>query len=310
MAPAPLGSPDRPPRGGYGAARAAAVAALLVAATGLAALVVRGAPGGTRAGRTAGLRASRVRRSERGARARTRRHADEAQFHGPLLRGAAARRATVPILMYHVIARAPAATPFPQLWVPPRAFRAQLAALAAAGYTGVTLGQVFAAWDHGAPLPRRPVVLSFDDGYASDATRAAPVLRRLRWPAVLNLAIRNVGRGGIRLRALRRLVADGWEIDSHTVHHPDLTTLPGARVRAELVDSRAWIRHTLGAPARFFCYPAGRFDAALVAAVRAAGYRGATTELPGRAAPGDDRFELPRLRVSAGTAVTALVGAP
>jgi peptidoglycan/xylan/chitin deacetylase (PgdA/CDA1 family) len=133
------------------------------------------------------------------------------------------------------------------------------------------------------------------------------VLRRLGWPGVLDLAIRNAGPGGIRLRALHRLVRDGWEIDSHTVHHPDLTTLPAAQVRAELVRSKAWIRRRLGVPAPFFCYPAGRFDRAVVAAVRRAGYRGATTEIPGVATRRDDPFELPRVRVLAATPPSELV---
>jgi peptidoglycan/xylan/chitin deacetylase (PgdA/CDA1 family) len=102
-------------------------------------------------------------------------------------------------------------------------------------------------------------------------------------------------------------VRDGWEIDSHTVHHPDLTTLPAGRVHAELVRSRAWIRRRLDVDAPFFCYPAGRFDPAVVAAVRRAGYRGATTEISGVATGRDDRFELPRVRVTAATTPAELV---
>ena len=138
-------------------------------------------------------------------------------------------------------------------------------------------------------MPERPVVISFDDGYRSHSTAAAPVLRTLGWPGVLNLEINNVGPGGISLGRLRGLVRDGWEIGSHTVHHPNLTTLGPVALRTELVRSRAWIHRRLGVDAAFFCYPAGRFDAAVVAAVRAAGYHGATTELPGPATAREDR---------------------
>jgi peptidoglycan/xylan/chitin deacetylase (PgdA/CDA1 family) len=133
------------------------------------------------------------------------------------------------------------------------------------------------------------------------------VLHRLRWPGVLNLAIRNAGPRGIPVGALRGLVRAGWEIDSHTVSHPDLTAIGPTQLRDELVRSRAWIRRTLGVPARFFCYPAGRFDSAVVAAVRAAGYRGATTELAGVAAPRENAYELPRIRVTAATTATDLL---
>src|SRR4051794_36542647 len=102
----------------------------------------------------------------------------------PPLRGAAARRTRVPILMYHLIHAAPAAAPYPELWVPPRRFAAQMRALHRGGYTGVTLRDALAAWRGGAPLPRRPVVVSFDDGYASQGAVAFRVLHRLGWPGV------------------------------------------------------------------------------------------------------------------------------
>lgn len=225
---------------------------------------------------------------------------------GPIVSGAAARRAVIPILMYHVIGAPPAGTPYPQLWVAPATFRAQMYALARAGYHGVTLTQAFAAWRLGAPLPKRPVVISFDDGYRSQSTAAAPVLRKLGWPGVLNLEINNVGPDGISLSRLRGLVRDGWEIDSHTVDHRDLTTLGHAALRDELVHSRAWIGRWLGIDTAFFCYPAGRFDTTVVAAVHAAGYRGATTELPGLATARDDPYRLPRVRVMGGQSAGSL----
>ena len=118
--------------------------------------------------------------------------------------GAAARRSIVPILMYHVIAAPPPGTAYPQLWVTPEAFTAQMHALAAAGYHGITLAEAFAAWEHGARIPEHPVVVSFDDGYRSHSTAAAPVLRTLGWPGVLNLEIDNAGRDGISMWRIRQ----------------------------------------------------------------------------------------------------------
>jgi peptidoglycan/xylan/chitin deacetylase (PgdA/CDA1 family) len=214
--------------------------------------------------------------------------------------GPAARRIVVPILMYHVVTDPPPGAAYPDLWVAESAFRAQVRALSRAGYRAVTLRELFAAWRRGAALPTRPLVLSFDDGYRSHATVAGPALRRLGWPGVLNLKTGNAGPGGISLPRLRRLVRDGWEIASHTLTHPDLTTLGAGALRDELVRSRAWIRRRLGVTPEFFCYPAGRYDATVIAAVRAAGYRGATTELPGPARPGEDPYQLRRIRVARG----------
>jgi peptidoglycan/xylan/chitin deacetylase (PgdA/CDA1 family) len=107
---------------------------------------------------------------------------------------------------------------------------------------------------------------------------------------------------------VRTLIGDGWEIDAHTITHPDLTTLGAAALQREIAGSRARIRSAFGVPVDAFCYPAGRFDPVVEAAVRVAGFRAATTELPGAARPGGDRYALPRIRVDAGDSVAAVMG--
>jgi peptidoglycan/xylan/chitin deacetylase (PgdA/CDA1 family) len=226
-----------------------------------------------------------------------------AQVHG-----AAARRMPVPILMYHVVATAPAGTPYPGLWVPTRTFAAQMQALRRAGYHAITMAATFAAWRHGAPLPRRPVVLSFDDGYLGDYTHARPVLRRLGWPGVLNLLLANVRPGDLSARQVRGLIRAGWEIDSHTLTHPDLTSVGEPQLRRELAGSQARIRRLFGQPAHFFCYPVGRYDARVVAAVRAAGYWGALTEDEGYGSASEP-YTLKRVRVQHGESPAALLAA-
>ena len=85
----------------------------------------------------------------------------------------------VPILMYHVIADAPAGAPYPGLYVPPPEFAEQMQALKKAGWHAVTLDQVEAYWRHGVGLGAgKPIVLSFDNGYQSQYTRALPTLQR------------------------------------------------------------------------------------------------------------------------------------
>ena len=160
--------------------------------------------------------------------------------------GAAARRMPVPILMYHVISKAPAGAPNAELWVDERDFADEMKALRAAKYTAVTLAQVWNAWRHGGPLPKRPVVVSFDDGYLSHYTHARPVLRALGWPGVLNLELKAIGAGGLSEHQMRSLIKAGWEIDSHTLTHPDLTTLDDAALAHELVESRRELRERFG----------------------------------------------------------------
>ena len=88
----------------------------------------------------------------------------------------------VPILMYHVIAAPPPGAPFPGLYVTPDLFAAQMSALAQAGWHAVTQDQMRAHWTRGVVLPKgRPIVVSFDNGYQSQYTKALPVMRRLGW---------------------------------------------------------------------------------------------------------------------------------
>lgn len=212
-----------------------------------------------------------------------------------------ASRKPVPILMYHVIAAAPPGAKYGGLWVPPAELKQQVDALAGAGYTAVTLDQVLDGWAGKPTLPKHPVVLSFDDGYLSQGKDAGAILAARRWPGVLNLAWHNLGvPGGITRSRIATMVKDGWEIDAHSLTHPDLTTLSGAALTREVAGSRRAIHDAFGVPVDAFCYPAGKYDATVEAAVRAAGYRAATTELDGAAAPSQDPYALHRIRVNAG----------
>ncbi len=219
------------------------------------------------------------------------------------------RTLAVPILMYHVIGPVPAGEPYPGLFVSKPAFVAQLRYLIDRGYQAVSLQQVYDFWHHRARLPRHPVVLSFDDGYREDFSVVAPLLRELRWPAVLDLIVRNTRPGqDLTPPYVRALITAGWEVDSHTVDHVDLTTLSAARLRYELVASRRDLRRAFGVPVNFFCYPSGSYDPAVVKAVRAAGYLAATTTNPGLAGPAQP-YRLARLRVSNGESLHAFAAA-
>ncbi len=223
-----------------------------------------------------------------------------ADFHG-----------AVPILMYHAISPAPADAALPDLFVPQAEFEEQMKWLSEQGYHGVTLGQVFAAWERGEPIAENPVVISFDDGLQSQFVGARPMLERLGWPAVLNLAIGHLDSGDLSAAQVKELTDSGWELGSHTFTHPDLTQ-PGVDLSREIADSRTYLEKRFGVPVDFFCYPAGAYDDAVRAAVEAAGYLGATTTNDGLAEPGSP-FELSRIRVEPGegsAGLRARLGAP
>jgi peptidoglycan/xylan/chitin deacetylase (PgdA/CDA1 family) len=216
----------------------------------------------------------------------------------------------VPILMYHVIAAPPAGAPFPGLYVPPEEFAAQMQALKGAGWHAVTLDQVAANWRTGASLGAgRPIVLTFDNGYQSQYTKALPVLQQLGWVADENIQLTGLppSQGGLGQSEIRGLVAAGWELDTQGISHADLVKLDAEQLRYQVTASRKLLQQRFRVPVDWFCYPSGHYDATVVAAVKAAGYAGSTTVIPGWAHPRDDAYRLHRLRVLGGTTPGALL---
>jgi peptidoglycan/xylan/chitin deacetylase (PgdA/CDA1 family) len=218
--------------------------------------------------------------------------------------------ATVPVLMYHVIAPPPVGAPFPGLYVQPQEFAAQMAALKRAGWRAVTLDQLRAYWSKGARLPAgKPIVLTFDNGYRSQYTEALPVLRRMGWVADENIQLTGLppSQGGLTNDEVKAMVDAGWELDTQGISHADLITLDAAQLRDQVGTSRTTIQRRYGVPVNWFCYPSGHYDATVITAVRAAGYVGSTTVIPGWAGPTNDPYRLPRLRVLGGTSPSALL---
>jgi peptidoglycan/xylan/chitin deacetylase (PgdA/CDA1 family) len=216
----------------------------------------------------------------------------------------------VPILIYHVIAHPPAGAPFPGLYVSPVELAAQVRALHESGYHAVTMDQLLAYWREGTPLPRgKPVVLSFDNGYQSQYTQALPILRRYGWVGVENLQLSGLppSQGGISEAQVRGLIAAGWELDTQGYSHAELTTLSAAELHYQVTVAREALQHRYGVPVNWFCYPSGHYDAAVIAEVKAAGYVGSTTVLPGWASPSGDPYRLPRIRALGGTSPQALI---
>jgi peptidoglycan/xylan/chitin deacetylase (PgdA/CDA1 family) len=198
----------------------------------------------------------------------------------------------VPILVYHDLGVPPASEPYPGLYIADGEFSSEMSWLHRHRYQAVTLDEVLNAWYRDGRLPAKPIVITFDNGYVPQATFAPAVLSKYGWPGVLN----EITEHHLANWRLRHLVSIGWEIDSHSLTHPDLTLLSPGQLRYQLVASRQFLRRTLHVPVNSFCYPSNRYDAAVIAAVRAAGYTSALTENPGFATRANpyllDRFEI------------------
>ena len=202
---------------------------------------------------------------------------------------------TVPILMYHKVDPTPGSEG--EFSITPHRFEQEMDWLADNGFHAVTLHQVWLYWQGQWALPANPIVISFDDGFPGQVTYAAPILKELGWPAVLNVVVAYIGEHGILTpEDIRTLIGDGWEIDSHTRTHPILTQVSASRLWHEVNDSRTALQHMFNIPVDFFCYPGGAWNAQVVAAVKQAGYLGATGVQQGPADP-SDMYVLDRIHV-------------
>jgi peptidoglycan/xylan/chitin deacetylase (PgdA/CDA1 family) len=212
------------------------------------------------------------------------------------------RIARVPILMYHYISVPPEGADGIRynLSVWPEVFATQMAYLAVEGYHPIRLADLAHHLADGTPLPDKPVVLTFDDGYEDNYASALPVLRASGFPATFFVITRFVddGRPGyMTWDQLREMAAAGMEIGSHALDHPDLRGKAPAYQFGEVAAARLAILTQVGQPAETFCYPSGQYDAATLDALRASGYLAAVTEIPGVDQSGDQLMELRRLRV-------------
>jgi peptidoglycan/xylan/chitin deacetylase (PgdA/CDA1 family) len=158
-------------------------------------------------------------------------------------------------------------------------------------------------------LPRKPIVITFDNGYRSQYTNARPVLRSLHWTAVLNTQLSGLppSQGGLTTAQFRGLLAAGWELDTQGISHADLVQEDASGLRYQIDHARQTLQRRFHVPVHWFCYPSGQYDATVIDAVRAAGFIGSTTVVPGWASRAEDPYALPRLRVLGGTSGSELL---
>ncbi|GAA2093399.1 polysaccharide deacetylase family protein [Actinomadura alba] len=224
----------------------------------------------------------------------------------------------VPILMYHSISEHPPPATAP-LAVHPGAFADQMALLADRGFTPIPLSDLpirrSAEVRAGRPdtAAGRPVVITFDDGYADFHENALPVLERLGFTATVFVTTGWLADAGphaagrppdrtLSWGQVREAAAHGVEVGAHGHSHPQLDQLPGPPLYDELTRSRGLLEDDLSVPVQAMAYPYGYSSARVRRAALHTGYRRACAVANEVAEPArHDRLALPRLTIRAGT---------
>jgi len=201
-----------------------------------------------------------------------------------------------PILIYHTVREylPSESTAERQYITTPEAFEKELAFLKAEGYASVSMDDLAAALEGERPLPSRPVVLTFDDGWASQYRNAFPLLKKYGFRATFYIFTNGVGAKHFMNRnQLSELLAAGMEIGSHSCSHPYLWKIGNERsLREEIVESKKKLEALLGRPVTTFAYPFGHYTDAIVALTKEAGYRSARSTYPGIRHARDELFML------------------
>src|SRR5512145_2060427 len=158
----------------------------------------------------------------------------------------------VPVLVYHNIGPEDRG----RLTIAVRKFEAQMRALHAEGFQTVSLGDFLEYSAGRRQLPRRSVLLTFDDGYRSFAQYARPILKDLGFTATLFVYSNFVGGGGgLSWTDLRAMVTQGFDVQAHSKSHGNLRRTDAEsqdayakRMEAELAYPAELLRKNLGRP--------------------------------------------------------------
>jgi peptidoglycan/xylan/chitin deacetylase (PgdA/CDA1 family) len=216
------------------------------------------------------------------------------------------REKRIPILLYHKVGRPPRGARVPGHYVSPALFRRHLEYLRRLGYESLSAETLLSAQ----PLPAKPVVITFDDGYRCLHELALPALAECGFQATVFLVTTGIGGtnyweaavgdvpepmlGPVEIAELR---AAGVSFGSHTLSHRHLTELSDQEVRTELGESRARLAELLETPCRTLAYPYGDWDLRVRDLAAEAGYEVAFTTARAAARLGDDPLALPRINI-------------
>ena len=201
--------------------------------------------------------------------------------------------------------------------VPVARFDEQLGSLRDLGYEVVGLDAVLDHYTLGAPLPRKPVLITFDDGYRDILENALPVLQKHGYPAVIFIPIafmddemplphethlieQGMHNPTLDWNLVRELDAAGVRVESHGIAHRPLAEVALDEAVREIAVSKLILEEKLGRPMRAYAYVKGseaHFHPVHESLLKQAGYDIAFTSISRQNGPGADPFRLGRYNV-------------
>ena len=213
----------------------------------------------------------------------------------------------VPILMYHRIAKITG----DRNSLPAEKFEEQLRYLAENNFTTITPDMLYNYYVNRVPLPKKSVLLTFDDGYADNYTKALPLLLKYKMTAVVFPIGNWIGKPNhwenfgkketttMTLAQLKAWQKSDMQIEVHTLNHPFLNNCSQSKLDDELFNSKKLFENLLAKPMNYLCYPYGCFNQKVIDTAKRAGYKMAFAIFENVPLWKIDLFALPRIPVPA-----------
>lgn len=211
-----------------------------------------------------------------------------------VLAGACPCHAYVTVLLYHRFDE----DRYPTTNTSSDQFERHMAFLRDNGYEVISLERLDRCINGKAPFPEKAVVVTIDDGFLSEYTKAVPVLEKYRYPFAMFVFTNAIGvKGYVSWDQLRKLQLKGGTVGCHTASHPRLINLPEDAVEKEILGSKSLLEEKLKRPVWYFAYPFGRYDERVRRIASKAGFRLMLTSDPGSVGPHVARDLVPRQAV-------------
>ena len=211
------------------------------------------------------------------------------------------KQVTIPILTYHYIGN----NPNPEdklrysLSVTPDNFEAQMQYISQNGYTTINLDTLYSSLKGAFPLPPKPIILTFDDGYMDFYYNAYPILKKYNLSATSFIPTGLMNQGYyLNWDQIKEMDKSGLiKFEAHSVYHSDLSSLPDDQLKYELSESKEVLETNLGKPVNFIAYPYGISDPQVWKATQDAGYLGSVGTWYGNIISEGVLFDMPRIKI-------------
>jgi len=212
------------------------------------------------------------------------------------------------ILMYHFIEHN---NDLPLLAVKPEIFKKQMKYLKDNNYQVIKLSNLVNLLKNGEELPKKIVVLTFDDGFKNNYSNAFPILKEYNFPATIFLTVGWVGKEvitspgnfpALNWNEIEEMHKSGLiDFQPHTMTHPKLDRITLGEIESEIIQSKKIIQERLNKKCFFFAPPKGRYSQEIKEILENEGFEAVLTIKKGFIKKGDNLFNLKRIAVNSTT---------